>query len=156
MEAIKYIEVTRTDGTIQYFETVNTGGYAPVGGGFVIRSFDPTSKVKEIDAMPENYQIGMCGFDGAQYKCVCDPNDRWNGWACPYIFVEDIEKFLQYIKVEEYEKSCIEDGKLKIVNTFPEQESIEYIEKETLLGIEVYNVGDLGWCFDFYPQSLNN
>lgn len=149
-----YIEVTRPNGIVEYFESIPGHGYSPVGGGQLVASFNKLARIKIIDSIPENFQMGMCGFDEPMYRCICDPNDVWNGWAKPYIFADDIEKFLNDIRVNEYEKSCMEDGKLKIVSEYEDDKpTTDYVEKQILFGIEVYNVGGLGWTFDFFANG---
>lgn len=75
-----YIKVTREDDTIQYFEQ-SEHGFNPVGGGFVIKVLNHVKSVELVEDLPRAWQSGFCGFDKPEYRCLCNPVDRWNGWA---------------------------------------------------------------------------
>lgn len=149
---MKIVEVTRPDGHVQYFESLGEG-YSPIGGGFVIKSFGKSSTVKEVDSVPQAFQVGFCFIDDSpKWKCVCDPLDRWNGWAKPYIMVEEAQAFIANLLCDDYSAgSCImPDGSIKIVMGADEDEpEVTIIPQEEIIGHKVYDLGGMGWVFDF-------
>jgi hypothetical protein len=163
IKKLEYARVTRVDGTVQYFQVTNKakGELCPVGGGFGLTLNNETVKsIEYIDELPNDLVIGWTAFDEFEestlWRAIVNKHDTWNGWAKPYIFADDIEKFLKDIAVEDFAKSHLDETKvLVIINDVPEYNGgfTERIEPEQLLGITVYNVGDLGWTFSFYETK---
>lgn len=153
--ATKLVEVTRPSGSKEYYERVQGGGFAAIGGGWVIHSFGPGAKVKNIDKIPQRLEAGVCCLDDSPvWKCLCNPHDRWNGWARPYLYAEDVQRFMKYN--EGLEGSEIQpDRSLKIVETEGNEDGpvINIIPVTIENGREVYYLGDLGWIFDFTSYS---
>lgn len=156
-------EVTRPDGNVEYFERSNDGGYFPVGGGFHITAFGKGSTVRMIDAIPETLQNGFCSLDdGPMWKCLCNPNDRWNGWAKPFIYASEIESFLKTVCNDDFIAKIADSSEdLTIIDkSYSEEEPTVYSIRVQLkhyagekIGVLVYDLSELGFVFDFYSEK---
>jgi len=143
------------DGKVSYVERhTNTKGiyeYAPYGGGFLM-TLPSRAIVREIESLPDNKVLGYCSIDdGERIKCVCNPLDRWNGWAKPYIFESELPKFLKPFEGDDYYHVTM-DGTTIVIKCDEEESRIELVNG-------FYNVGNEGWIWDFeteeqYQQSL--
>jgi len=152
------VKITRPDASVFYLDRItnNDGSvdYAPVGGGFVRKGLDSSLTVEEVDALPDNKVLGYCSIDGGErLKCVCNPRDRWNGWAKPFIFESELPKFLKPFEGDDYYKVTM-DGTTIVVRNVEEEED----ERIELIN-GFYNIGLMGFCWDFeteeeYQQQL--
>ena len=111
----------------------------PRGGGFGKRI--PLDHLTKVDKFPVIMKKGFAlgeWDETATYPCVCDPTNRWNGWAQP-LFTEQV-----FIKI-------LNDMKLKhSVN----EENITYddgsgfddvVAEPNKDGLYFFD----GWCWDF-------
>lgn len=160
MRNLQLVKITRPDASVFYLERMsnNDGSidYAPVGGGFVLTNLNPAYTVEEIDALPDNKVLGYCSIDGGEaLKCVCNPRDRWNGWAKPFIFESELPKFLKPFEGDDYYKVSMDGTTIVIANNEYPNEDVDRIE----LKDGFYNIGLMGFCWDFeteeeYQQQL--
>jgi hypothetical protein len=86
------------------YEVISTEGemskICPRGGGF--QGTIKTSLLEIVEEWESNIVDGFAGIDGGvMYPCKCDPNARWNGWACPTFSRDVMKKIL---------KECILNG----------------------------------------------
>jgi hypothetical protein len=151
MKQTKLVEVT-IEGSKSYLECFTDAKghvtYAPYGGGFVINGLPENAIVKEIDALPDNKVIGFCSIDGGdKLKCVCNPKDRWNGWAKPFIFASELPKFLKPFEGDDYYNVSMDGTTIVISNNEYPDEDVDRIE----LVNGFYNLGLLGFVWDFEP-----
>lgn len=153
----QWYEVVRKDGTKQY-ATKTEGGYLLYGSGFVITKLDAVS-VTPIDSVPTNLKQGFVYLDSSEeglYKAICDTNDRWNGWAKPYISEDDIERLCELISDEQFITYRYEKDNNRVVVVDNEgYEEDHYIESEELEGQTWYYLGGEGLIFDFEPMPFN-
>lgn len=106
---------------------------------------------------------GFANFEGEKetyMRAFCDPNNRWNGWARPYIHCEDIAKCISLVAW----KDADGDGhffemigdKLKTWTIFQgEVEGEELIEPIEIEGEKYYWFGDEGLVFDFEQLPID-
>lgn len=106
---------------------------------------------------------GFANFKGDEdtnMRAFCDPNDRWNGWARPYIHFEDIAKCIMLVEW----KDADGDGrfyemigdKLKAWTIYGGELDVEeLIEPTEIEGEKYYYLGDEGLVFDFEALPSN-
>jgi len=146
----QWYKIVRNDGNVQYVLGAD-GGFVLYGSGFVIKTLDVVS-IEPIDKVPTNFEKGYCTIDGEDcFPCVCNTNDRWNGWAQPMIPVEHKDLILNFYNV-------VDDGYLMQENK--KTGDLEYLdmeyptEKSTIykvkyLGEEYYSFWGVGHTWDF-------
>ena len=91
---------------------------------------------------------------GHKYRGFMDLNHTWNGWSCPWILAEDIERFIA--EMNPYTKECgvgnlfeLKDGVLKITDLeYPGEFDMDE-PMVNVLGKDCYYLGNIGWCFTF-------
>lgn len=144
-------EVTRPNGSVQYFHKWDEQ-YFPIGGGFSVSKFADGSTVKEVDAIPTRFTDGVCYFeDGPKFRCICDMNSNWNGWALPFMHASEAKRFIRSLK----NKSHIVGTTLMIDVSDSSDNDFEKIELSAMEGYPVYDLGNLGWCWDFKKRKVN-
>ena len=80
--------------------------------------------------------------DSPMYPAVCNPKDRWNGWAKPKFIREVI---LEILKANDYIILTEDDASIKYVDkNADDEEEPQYILKST---DNLYSFD--GWCWDF-------
>jgi hypothetical protein len=147
---IQWYEILRKDGTKNYATRWNDSGEYYLGGsGFGYKSFDCIS-ITPIESVPTNNKIGVVSFDGDEtyFKALCDTNHTWNGWACPFIHVDDVERLCRYISSDDYCTYTYEDGVVNVVY-LDDEDCNDTIEPYILDGVLYYYFGGEGLCFDF-------
>lgn len=154
MEKMQYARITRMDNVVEFFQVVDKQNMelAPVGGGRCLTpNMNTVKSVEFVDQLPEEYVSGYASIDGYErkWRAIQQKHASWNGWACPYILADDINNFLQDISVSEYSKSHIDENKTLYIILEDEPNQVDIIVPENINGLKVYNVGLLGWCFDF-------
>ena len=130
------------------------------GTGFGITRFD-ADKVVPIEGEPPTKLVeGTVILDGGfEYKGITDLNHKWNGWACPWILAEDIERFIGDTNphTEEYGVGNLfelKDGVLKITDIeYPGEHDMDE-PMVNILGKDCYYLGNIGWCFDFEQDNM--
>lgn len=149
----QWYAVHRYDGNVQYAVKYDDL-YFLWGSGFGISKFD-AEKVEPIEGEPPYKLIeGTVCLDGDyKYKGIDNTNHRWNGWACPWILAEDIERFIA--DMNPYTEECGVgnifklEGETLIIKDLEDPEYKVYSHKENLMGKDCYYLGDIGWCFEF-------
>jgi hypothetical protein len=154
MEKMQYARITRTDSVIQFFQVIDKQNMelCPVGGGRCLTpNMNTVKSVEFVDRLPEEWIIGYASIDGYEnkWRALHQKHASWNGWACPYILADDIKNFLKDIAVESYGKSNIDENENLNLILEDEPDQVDIIMPENINDVKVYNVGSLGWCFDF-------
>lgn len=128
-----------------YYESWKKGEYAPVGGGFVRHSFPEDVVITPIKSLPNDLLVGRCSIDGGrEYACLCNPVDRWNGWAKPLLFANQIPLLREELDGDgdNFYHTSMEGDTLVIKNDDGEVEKIACEDG-------LYDFSNLGWCWDF-------
>ena len=64
-----------------------------IGGGFEYKV--SAAKCQKVKSFPESEFTGFAYFeDGPKYQAICNPMNRWNGWAQPKFTKEIIFQIL--------------------------------------------------------------
>ena len=117
----------------------------PRGGGFQYRiPFNYIAKV--VDNFEVNLKQGYAEGDwdeDVKYPCICDPRNRWNGWAKPQ-FTKEV--FKQIIKENDLHVIGHEDGYIKLVFSDNDIENCTYVCKAN--NRYIFD----GWCWDFVEK----
>jgi hypothetical protein len=147
--------------------TTNEFFMYPCGGGFVLGTKDPKfyrdmekHRVKEFTRI---YIEGIAIWDGMEYKdgfpCICDPQERWNGWASPYF--QDFDTIVRIVRESEMCMIPVDDPdnttrKFDIVSMCEVKE--DYIEcnyssiyETEINGQKVWSID--GWCWEFQSND---
>lgn len=151
----EWYAIHRHDGIIQY--ATKQGELYFIGGtGQAVKKFD-AKKVEAIEGFPPTILVeGITHFEGeGNYKCIVDKNNTWNGWACPYILEEDIQRFCEESTANSIEcgigiKCRVEDNTL-IIEELEDVtgEYTQFIHMSKLLDKDCYFLGSIGYCFEF-------
>ena len=132
------------------YEVISTNGetskICPRGGGFV--GTVKTSALEMVDAWESSVVEGFTSIDGGvMYPCMCDPDNRWNGWACPTFSRETIKRVIAEIASQEGSRLGHEDGNLMIW--------FDGMDGEIIFKTKDGRYGMDGWCWDFYtPEEM--
>ncbi len=148
----QWYEVLRKDGNKQY-ATKNDRGYLLGGTGFTIEKFDAVS-VTEVDFVPQVYVQGVAYFDdGEKYDAVINKNERWNGWAMPYIHEKHIESLCKELTYDwgedEGQTLTFKDGTLTIIENSCGELFTHHAHAEELFGETYYFLGQMGYTWNF-------
>jgi hypothetical protein len=123
------------------------------GGGFICW-VDLTQFVKTT--LPEGMQPGYARFeDGPFHACLCNPYDRWNGWAKPHFSKEVFNDILKetHMEIKQTQEEEEEDYRILYVHEIDDEVEELYDHQA-----RVYHSADDtdffdGWCWDFYTEE---
>lgn len=150
----QWYKVTRPNGVIQY-ATKNGESYFLGGSGFGYSQLEAIS-IEPIEALPSELRKGFANFEGDEatnMRAYCNPHRTWNGWAMPYIHVDDIPKFISLASWEDHIFK-MEGDNLRVVQLYDgEVENDDIIEPRIFDGEKYYYLGDEGLVFDFEPTK---
>lgn len=146
----QWYKVTRSNGAVQYATKTNDIYYLG-GSGFGYKSLDAIS-IEPIEAIPSDVVKGIANFEGDEatnMRAYCNPHDTWNGWAKPYIHIDDIPKFISLASWEDHIFK-MEGDNLRVVQLYDgEVENDDLIEPTIFEGGAYYYLGNEGLVFDF-------
>lgn len=118
-----------------YFEVVEDKTHwwkaFPVGGGF--ETYLPKRDCATVDKLPAQILPGKASIDGGtEYPCLCNPHDRWNGWAKPY-----------------FDEATVK----QILADYDDCQLMDRTEDTMLIGLDEHNTTEVirtqyGWTFD--------
>lgn len=155
METKQWYAVERKDGKIQYATKAGDGGFLLWGVGFSKRL--SAKSITPIEGAPPSvYMEGYASFDGLEetyFKCIQDENDWWNGWAKPYLLEEEVERFVAWANQEPYEVALDKEKNNLTIADCESGEDADVIHMEEIEGKSVYNVGWMGWCWEFSKEK---
>lgn len=82
--------------------------------------------------------------DSKQFKGLTNLKRNWNGWAVPFIHIDEVESFINEFS----------DGKILFLDSFKnlifsDDGDIIVIEQTEIEGEFYYSLEDLVWCFEF-------
>ena len=115
----------------------------PVGGGFQYRF--PLDKIEKA-SLPTELKVGVATLEGCdiEFNCLCNPFNRWNGWAQP-LFTKDVLKL--FIEEFGYVLKGHDGNYLMFVHKDePDYELAVGLTKDGLYAPD-------GWCFDFEERA---
>ncbi len=124
-----------------------------VGGGAILWVAESHLEQTEF---PTEMKEGFARIeDGTFYPCLCNPVQRWNGWACPYFTKEVMDKVLEEcgemvsVGTEELEDETVHNYMWKINEPYDDDtpDVCVYVDKST--GLHYLD----GWCWDFYTPE---
>ena len=148
----QWYEVLRHDGRKQY-ATKSMDNYYLWGSGFGIGEFDAIS-VTPIDGYPPSDDVHayVCFDNDTEnvFKAIIDKNSRWNGWECPHIHADDVQKLLDYLCNPVHE-CCIYkwDGDDILLNDlYSKDYPPSRIEPSVIDGQTYYYFGNEGLTFE--------
>jgi hypothetical protein len=145
-----YYKITRHDDVIQYAtKSERCNEYFLNGYGFGIVKFDAKS-VEQVDSIPVVFKEGYAYFDesNVKFRALVNVNDKWNGWAVPYIHESSIKKFMKSATWEEQTYKLLPNGDLYTVEHSCGDVYEQTITPEIINGEKYYYIG-LGLCFNF-------
>ena len=97
---------------------------------------------------------GLFTIEGYEknFTAYSNPEQNWNGWACPYFKLEDALDVLETMEgVRFYEHKELEDG-CKVICWLDDDNEMQILESEifqTVSGdVELFGVGVCQWCWE--------
>lgn len=140
----QWFKIMREDGTIQY--ATREGEYFYIyGSGFAIKTLRAV-KIEPCDGLPSTLVEGVAYFDDEiEYRAYANPHHKWNGWACPFIHQDDVERLCKDLSNEGNTYTMTENG-VMWSDGFDEQHENTIKEID---GVKYYDFGSFGLTFYF-------
>lgn len=117
------------------------------GGSFATNIFKDSNVIVPLNRLPINNQKGFASCDDTPYwECICNPDDRWNGWAKPMFSKEvlkRIAKYFQFTIVSESETEIVFDMEWNGDG----EEGYNYSTLDIKTGL--FTTDCWGYCWDF-------
>jgi hypothetical protein len=150
IEQTQWYKILFKDGRINYatkrYDLYFLGGY-----GFGHTDFDAVITPMEGYPPSDDIHTYVC-FDSDTmnvFRAIIDKNSRWNGWECPYIHIDDVQKLLDYLCKPELE--CYKykwDGNDILLTDSYDDNHESRIEPSIIDGETYYFFGGEGFTFE--------
>jgi hypothetical protein len=122
-----------------------------VGSGDFVRWVDLDTFEKMT--FPQKMEAGYARFeDGVFYPCMCNPHDKWNGWAKPSFTKEVYDQILKDINMEV--KHVVKEENYNLLYVHLIEEDLDELDDHSLtyhFDNGTYYLD--GWMWDFYTEE---
>lgn len=85
------------------------------------------------------------------HRAYLDPENEWNGWACPYFKKPEVERMAEWLS--EFEDSLVYDEVTDTFITTYDPDAPESFSGTDINGMHFYPIGNGSWTWSILEES---
>ena len=90
---------------------------------------------------------------GCVHRAYLDPNDTWNGWACPYFEKPEVERMSAWLS--EFDDSLVYDEATDTFTTTYDPDAPESFIGTDIDGMHLYPIGNGSWMWSILEEPTS-